>query len=836
TVEPLAAVGRGSPTGVICYRHTQFPEYYQGGLFMLDWTFGRLYFVPIEPAGGTYRGAPEIFMESVGTEGFAPTALAVGFDGSLYVSTGGRSTPGAVYRIQYAADPGRQTLAASWRLTAGSPITLVISAPQPLAAWSRAVWRPEAALLAPATLETVAADSQVPAEQRIRAIEVLTEVHSGLSPAGALACAQSASPQVRARVAWAIGIKPVENAGPVLLGLTRDTAPEVRAAALETMRQLQSPLDIVTRQQALSANLGHADKRVRQAAARLASGLPEVAWNALWKQQEATGVSQSRLTTVLALLWRDGISQVHTTAVNTALSILNQTRAPEFREQALRLIFLGLGDAHLDKPSIELYTAYESALPLADHTALTSRLGKALVALLPSGDGYVDAEAARLLAVIESADPAAPRRLLANCTARSEGAADFHYLTAFSRLRASSVTNFTTNVAQVLIGMDRKLDPSGTLPRQNWTDRLVELTQALLRHDPRLADALLRQPDFGRPAHLALVPLLGSDRYTACARVFNGAINRTKTFPWSEALIDLLSALPPEETHALFRRQLSNVSIRDRLILELAPKAQPADREYYIAGLGSPRTEVVRASMTALLQLPNDAGTTTSAAVLRALRRLLNQPKEQTARAQAVALLGRLVGQKFNVEEHSSDLGRVYQPIFSWFETKYPGLSRQLDADDNETPAQWETRLQTVPWNRGDPGRGQELYVTRGCQNCHDGAQALGPDLTGAAQRYSAPDLLRAVIFPSREIAPPYRMTTFRLRDRQSYTGLVAFESADGVILRTGLSSTVRLAAADIVGREASTVSFMPSGLLGGLNAQDLADLHAYLKTLQRPQ
>ena len=92
------------------------------------------------------------------------------------------------------------------------------------------------------------------------------------------------------------------------------------------------------------------------------------------------------------------------------------------------------------------------------------------------------------------------------------------------------------------------------------------------------------------------------------------------------------------------------------------------------------------------------------------------------------------------------------------------------------------------------------------------------------------------MIFPSREIAPPYRMTTFRLRDRQSYTGLVAFESADGVILRTGLSSTVRLAAADIVGREASTVSFMPSGLLGGLNAQDLADLHAYLKTLQRPQ
>jgi putative heme-binding domain-containing protein len=330
--------------------------------------------------------------------------------------------------------------------------------------------------------------------------------------------------------------------------------------------------------------------------------------------------------------------------------------------------------------------------------------------------------------------------------------------------------------------------------------------------------------------------LLGSERYAACARVFFGAVQRSPDFPWTEPLVDLLAALPDEETHPLFRRRLDNPSLRDRLLIELARAPKPSDRESFVAGLSSPRPEVVRASMTALLQLPNQAGTVTIVATLRVLRQLLNQPQEQTARAQAVTLLGRLAGQKFTIEERGPEVGRSYQPIFTWFETKYPGISRQLDADDKETPAQWETRLQSVVWDRGNVVRGYQFYQARGCQSCHEGARALGPDLAGAAQRYSPPELIRTVLYPSREIAAPYRMTTFHLRDRQSYTGLVAFESADGVILRTGASTTVRLAEPDIVGRETSTVSFMPSGLLAGSSGQDLADLCAYLKTLPGPE
>jgi putative heme-binding domain-containing protein len=103
-VAPLADLGRGSPTGVVCYRHRQFPEKYRGGLFLGDWTFGRIYFVSLTRSGSTYTAKVETLLESVGDNGFAPTGLAVHpMTGDLYVSIGGRGTRGAVYRIRYDA-------------------------------------------------------------------------------------------------------------------------------------------------------------------------------------------------------------------------------------------------------------------------------------------------------------------------------------------------------------------------------------------------------------------------------------------------------------------------------------------------------------------------------------------------------------------------------------------------------------------------------------------------------------------------------------------------------------------------------------------------------------
>src|SRR5262249_61338232 len=74
---PLVTLGRGSPTRIVCYRHTQFPERYRGGFFLLDWTFGKIHFVELERAGASYRGATEVFLEAIGSSGFAPTDIVV---------------------------------------------------------------------------------------------------------------------------------------------------------------------------------------------------------------------------------------------------------------------------------------------------------------------------------------------------------------------------------------------------------------------------------------------------------------------------------------------------------------------------------------------------------------------------------------------------------------------------------------------------------------------------------------------------------------------------------------------------------------------------------------
>lgn len=103
-VAPILDLGRGSPTGVACYRHRQFPTQYRSGVFLADWTLGRIWFVSLTPQGGTYVGKAEQFLHSSGEIGLAPTALAVHpLNGDLYFSMGGRGTRGAVYRISYPA-------------------------------------------------------------------------------------------------------------------------------------------------------------------------------------------------------------------------------------------------------------------------------------------------------------------------------------------------------------------------------------------------------------------------------------------------------------------------------------------------------------------------------------------------------------------------------------------------------------------------------------------------------------------------------------------------------------------------------------------------------------
>jgi putative heme-binding domain-containing protein len=274
------------------------------------------------------------------------------------------------------------------------------------------------------------------------------------------------------------------------------------------------------------------------------------------------------------------------------------------------------------------------------------------------------------------------------------------------------------------------------------------------------------------------------------------------------------------------------------MLPRLAEQSLAGDRPKFLSGLGSLQPSVVRASLGALLKLPPDFTGTNLVAPLKLLQKTLGEPAEQPQRAQLVTLIGTSLKHEFQITEplnaDAVALQKTYQPVFDFVGGKYPGLLRAMSAEDQDDPLKWAANLKQVAWARGDAKRGAEIFAARACATCHGGAAPIGPDLAGVGQRLSPEDLMYAIVFPSRDIAPPYRTTTFRLRNGETYTGIVAFESADGWIVQTGAGTTARMDSADVVSRTPSQISVMPSGLLSGLNAQGLADLQAYLRTLGR--
>ena len=91
-------VGIGSPTGVRFGTRSHFPPKYQRALFALDWSYGRIFAVHLEPHGASYRGVVETFLRGTPLN---LTDLAFGPDGGMYFITGGRNTQSGLYRVSF---------------------------------------------------------------------------------------------------------------------------------------------------------------------------------------------------------------------------------------------------------------------------------------------------------------------------------------------------------------------------------------------------------------------------------------------------------------------------------------------------------------------------------------------------------------------------------------------------------------------------------------------------------------------------------------------------------------------------------------------------------------
>jgi putative membrane-bound dehydrogenase-like protein len=740
---PVLDMGRGSPTGVACYRHSQFPRKYQAGFFCCDWTFGKVWLLTLERVGSSYRASKELFIESTGDNGFAPTACVVHpRTGDLYIAIGGRGTRGAVYRIRY---------------------------PQ-------GVNEASAAVLPSQSLEW--------------------------------------SPQQQAQ--WLM-----EAGGAQALK---------RRRALQLLVRHADHVDVELRRKAVLLNADHSDRLIRLVTAELAKTLPPHERTALLEPKDA-GAWQ-KITVLHSMVDVDPGK-----VLQQAQALFQQARAPD-REQALacaRLMQLALGDLTSATSQGSIWEGYSARLAAK---GLVERVGeqnidaarKGLVLLFRNHqDPLVRREIARTLALLGDCPdrPFADHRLarlllLKHLWQRDDPVDDVHFLAALARIGGTGGEDLSTEIATTLLLLDAKLE-GRHLPRErNWPLRVGELTAALAQTDPGLAAALLKHPDFGWPEHVLFVQAAKLDRKAAAA-AFRKKAAGDPTYPWNAGVVELLGELPAEQALPMLHKLWGQAGVDAAILPILARHPQPGDQAKFIDGLAAPQLATVRVCLEALQKYPLQQDPQETLALLRAGG---NLPDSKEGAALRSAIYNRLAATT------AQKLGSDREAWLKWFAKTEPKLAAKLTNPDGVDVEAWTKRLAGVDWSQGDAGRGKAVFLKANCATCHGGTQAIGPDLSGVAGRFSRADLFTAIIQPSRDVADRYRTTVIETESGKIYQGVVIYEAVDGVILHTGPATTVRIAGGDIASRRISRLSLMPAGLIDNLLDRDLADLYAYLKTL----
>jgi len=98
SLPPVLDIGPGSPVGMTFGYGARFPAKYQKALFLLDWTFGTIYALHLTPHGSSYKAVKEEFLSRTP---LPLTDVAVGPDGALYFTIGGRGTQSELFRVTY---------------------------------------------------------------------------------------------------------------------------------------------------------------------------------------------------------------------------------------------------------------------------------------------------------------------------------------------------------------------------------------------------------------------------------------------------------------------------------------------------------------------------------------------------------------------------------------------------------------------------------------------------------------------------------------------------------------------------------------------------------------
>ncbi|MSR33101.1 MAG: hypothetical protein EXR99_16555 [Gemmataceae bacterium] len=717
-IPPAATLGRGSPTGVHCYKGIHFPSKYRGGFFLLDWTFGKIWFCPLQPAGATWKSQPEEFLAPRGNSGFAPTGIAMHpLTGELFVSIGGRGTRGGVYKIRYRGAPlGQQPLQ---------------SFPPPLGdskEWARL-------------------SLQGTPLQRRRALEFFAEN-------------------------------------------TRDAT---EAQIVEALRK----------------NLDHPDRFVRHAATLLAKELPPA------KQETLSSPSPVAANTI-------GMALVASKPKATGQKAFQRALSPRIplpvRLDALRLGQISLGEFPDSSNKGKIWEGYSLSSSLwHPDDSLLQQLRDAY----PSGDDLFDLELERTYALLKDHDGSLGGRIALRLGSTEDPARDIHRLAALAEMQPPFSKDTRAAVVRAFLTLEDRFEELKQPRDRNWPLRVKEIFSVLSGKDANLSQAMGQDSSFGSPSHALFAGLLGPYRAAAAERLA-GNMKAKPDLSWNAEAIHALEVLPGEKANPAWRALWGLHGLDALLARELARAPEMEDVEKFLSILERLTPEDLSPMVRALISL----SPLKPEQLQKAARRIVLLPPGKEGEQPRI-LLFTLLRKNLEGAPKGEDMAKWRQ----WAEKNNAGLARALSAQ-GPGAIDWREKSREILWEKGAAQAGLRVFQSLGCAVCHGGSQALGPDLHGAAIRFSRDDLFNAILFPDRDVPARYRATAFTTHSGKTELGIIAYESADGVIYQNSKGETVRLPGKEIASKATTSRSLMPGGLLNSCPNDDFAHLYAYLKTL----
>ena len=134
-----------------------------------------------------------------------------------------------------------------------------------------------------------------------------------------------------------------------------------------------------------------------------------------------------------------------------------------------------------------------------------------------------------------------------------------------------------------------------------------------------------------------------------------------------------------------------------------------------------------------------------------------------------------------------------------------------------------------------DFANGQKMFAAALCSQCHrlgDNGGAQGPDLAGLGARSAPADVLMSIVQPNAIVSDQYANSVIGRVDGGKTIGRILNEEGDKLQLSvSAIDPSVQISVnrSDILSIDRDANSPMPAGLINSLNAQEVADLLAYL-------